>query len=202
MIAEETGTSDAALCVPATALLMSPTQALTAGFTIDAGNTTERSETKSGKPGGISPLVSSESRQGFRIGELRLMIRYEDAGELSEMTAIRQLPNAPDWFCGITNLNGKLIPVFDLASYIGIDPDPDAKQMLLVLSRGSDATGVIIDGLPVRLRWLGEKYSGLEIAPKRMLPHLRGASLSDGELWFDLDTLSLLAEIERSIGLK
>jgi chemotaxis signal transduction protein len=131
-----------------------------------------------------------------------MMIRHEDCSELSEISSIHRLPNAPPWFCGMVNLHGKLIPVFDLARFIGADFQAGAKRKLLVFAREGDAAGFLINGLPERLGKLGEKYDGLEAAPKQMLPHLKGASLIDGELWFDLDTLSLLAEIERSIGVK
>jgi chemotaxis signal transduction protein len=96
-------------------------------------------------------------------------------------------------------LNGKLIPVFDLARYIGVDPDTGAKRMLLVLSRGSDAAGVIIDGLPARLRWSDAEYSGASAVQERLVPHLRGASMIGEWLWFDLDTHSLLGAIEQSL---
>ncbi len=198
---EDTHASDDVLFAQATELAMTPTRALTAGFDVDTSVDVGRSGSRTGKAASVSQLVSGESRQGFRIGELRLMIRYEDSSELSEMSVIHRLPSAPDWFCGIANLHGKLIPVFDLARYIGVDPDPGAKRMLLVLSRGVDATGVVIDGLPERLRWSDDERNDAGAAPKRLVPHLRGASYIGGQLWFDLDTHSLLGEIEQSLGL-
>ena len=133
-------------------LSMSPIQALTTPFDVVSGDVIELTKSGMNKPDRFSTLVSGESRQGFRIGEFGLMIRYEDGSELSDVPVIHRLPNTPDWFCGIANLHGKLIPVFDLAKYIGIDSAPETKRMLLVLSRGRDATGILIDGIPERLR--------------------------------------------------
>lgn len=178
-------------------LPMSPTTALTSRFEIEAGH--GPGGAGKGKTGSASLLVGGESRQGFRIGELRLMIRYDDASELSEMVAVHRLPNAPDWFRGITNLHGKLTPVFDLALYFGIDHDAEARSMLLVLAHGADAAGVVIDGLPERLRWSEEGSADVGAALERLVPHLRGASVIDGCLWFDLDPRSLLDAIEQSI---
>lgn len=201
MAEEACGITHSSLIAQTTELSMTPTQALTTGFDVDASSNIGQSEPTMGKARSASLTVNGESRQGFRIGELRLMIRYEDGSELSEVSVIHRLPNAPAWFCGIANLRGKLTPVFDLARYVGIEPDPEAKRMLLVLSRGSDATGVVIDGLPERLRWSDDERSDIGAAPNRLLPHLLGASFIDGRLWFDLDTQSLLGEIEQSLEL-
>lgn len=177
---------------------MTPTQALTTRFEINAGD-----KGAAGPLGAAAERMSgtaSESRQGFRIGQLRLVIRYEDASELSELSAVHRLPSAPPWFRGIANLRGKLTPVFDLARYLGVESDPTAKRMLLVLAHGSDAAGVLIDGQPERLRWSGADHGDLGMPPERLQPHLRGAGNSGGKVWLELDTRSLLAEIEKSLG--
>lgn len=172
---------------------LTPSQALTAGFEFDAATPPQ--------PKGQALLRSAgiEPRQGFRVGELQLMIRYEDSSELSELSAVHRLPNAPDWFCGIANLRGKLTPVFDLARYLEVEPAASAKRMLLVLARGAEATGVIIDGLPERLRWSADAVHDTGSAPRRLAPHVRGASMLSGQLWFDLDTHSLLGEVEHAL---
>ncbi len=174
-------------------LLMPPTRALTGGFVGDSASKTR-------KQNGAAAHVNRESRQGFRIGELQLMIRYEDGSELSEMPAIHRLPNAPDWFCGIANLHGKLTPVFDLARYLGVEAAPEARRMLLILSRGSNASGILIDGLPERLHWSADEYTDAGVGSERLMPHLLGACLIGDQLWFDLDCDSLLASIEQSLA--
>ncbi len=178
--------------VQASGLPLTPTEALTRGFGPDAAGGALL-------PGPMVSHSGGEPRQGFRIGELQLMIRYEDSSELSEMAAMHRLPNAPDWFCGIANLRGKLTPVLDLARYLGVEPRPDAKRMLLVLAHGANATGVVIDGLPERLRWSADAAHDAGAAPQRLVPHVRGASMLGGRLWFDLDTHSLLGEIEHAL---
>ncbi len=174
---------------------MLPTQALTARFDIDQSSDTEFG------PKHTASLVSNMSRQGFRIGELHLMIPYEDGSQLSDMSFVHRLPNAPEWFCGMANLQGKLTPVFDLARYLGVEHDRGANRMLLVLAHGADAAGVMVDGLPERLRLPdNDEHADPDVAPKRLAPHLRGARYIGGPLWFDLDIRSLLDAIEHSLG--
>jgi chemotaxis signal transduction protein len=184
----------------ADAPLITPAQALTNGFKIDTSGDIDLFGQKSDKLDKVSQLVGGDARQGFRIGELQFMIRYEDASELMDIPAIHRLPNAPEWFCGIASLHGKLIPVFDLALYIGVDSDAKARRMLLVLSHGRDATGILIDGLPERMHWSDDEHTNMGAAPEILMPHLRGITLIGERLWFDLDTRSLLNAIEQSLA--
>lgn len=191
--------ADTASALPAAASLP-PSQALTGGFDIASGDLARAQPVQSAQSL-VSSLIGGATRQGFRIGELRLMIPYEDGSELSEMAPIHRLANAPDWFRGVANLQGKLTPVFDLARYIGVEADSQSKRMLLVLAHGRDSAGVLIDGLPERLRLAEEdERADPNVAPKRVAPHLRGARYIGQRLWFDLDTRSLLEAIEQSLG--
>jgi chemotaxis signal transduction protein len=198
MAGEDAIANDSILLDPPTEQVMPATQALITGSDIVASGDMEQPELKQGKPGVVP--VKSISRQGFRIGELRFMTRYEDASELSEMATIHKLPNAPEWFCGIANMHGKLTPVFDLARFFGVESDPEVKHMLLVISRGSDATGVLIDGLPERLHCPEDDYTDACALPERLMPHLLGTALIGEQQWFDLDTHSLLGALEQSLG--
>lgn len=175
---------------------MSPVEALSS----DAGGAAEQGKAEDAGKGkaSLAAFGSANSRHGFRIGILQLMIRHEDSSQIAEIEAIHRLPNAPSWFRGVTNLHGKLTPVFDLAPYMGLRHG-SGQQMLLVLDHGTDATGIIIDGLLERLHLPVEEDSNLDAAPMRLTPHLRGASMVDGKVWYDLDMRSLLSELEQSV---
>jgi len=176
--------------------MLSPTLALTRGFTQAAGIAPAASDARSNQR-------MLEARQGFRIGELSLMVRYEDGSELTEMPALYRLPNTPAWYMGVANLHGLIVPVFDLAAFSGVRNPPgtrDARRMLLVLSHGADAAGIVIDGLPRRLRWSEEQQADAATAPARLASHVRGAALIEGTLWFDLDRASLLDAFETALG--
>ena len=168
-----------------------PTLALTRGFTAAAAQFDLR------------PLAAKQAlkqRQGFRIGGLNLMVRYEDGSELTEMPRLYRLPNAAPWFVGIANLHGMLVPVFDLGAWAGVARDPHERPMLLVLSHGADAAGVVIDGLPQRLRYSPDQEADAATAPARLAPHVRGAALIEGALWFDIDRAALLDAFENSLA--
>jgi twitching motility protein PilI len=180
------------LGTPAAAL--APTVALTRGFVHAASQPASPQRLPAAGASG------HEVRQGFRIGELALMVRYEDGSELTEMPPLHRLPNAPAWLLGIANLHGMLVPVFDLGQWAGVTPDPHARRMLLVLAHGADAAGVVIDGLPRRLKWTPDQQADAATAPVRLASHVRGAALIDGALWFDLDRAALLDTLEHAMN--
>jgi twitching motility protein PilI len=183
---------------PTPTLPMTPVQALTTPLARTAGAATAPQPDKAG---GLSVFSRADARHGFRIGDLLLTIRYEDSSELSEIAHIHRLPNSPPWFLGVTNLHGKLTPVFDLAEFMGISHGKqNKKQMLLVLAHGPDATGIIIDGLLERLRLPEDETTNTDAAPERLGSHLRSASMIDGQVWYDLDVRSLLGELEQSLA--
>ncbi len=176
---------------------LTPTQALTETF----GTVALAAESAGAGMMAQGPGVGArgEMRHGFKIGGLRMMIQYGDSSELSEMPSMRRLPNSPIWFRGVANLRGKLIPVFDLASFLGLVHAGQGRKMLLVLGHGADAIGVIVDGLLERLK-LSEDKSNLDAAPARLTRHLRSASLINEQVWYDLETRSLLEDLEKSLG--
>jgi twitching motility protein PilI len=178
-------------------IMAAPSQALTAGFTHAAALPAE-TQAKAARAAQVADR-GAQVRQGLRIGALGLMVKYEDGSELTEMPSLYRLPNSPDWFRGIANLHGMLIPVFDLSRYLDIASDPAAKPMLLVLAHGVNAAGVVVDGLPRRLRWTDDSRADTGAAPPQLAPHVRAAALIEGQLWFDLESAGLLDALEQAM---
>ncbi|AEG93023.1 chemotaxis protein CheW [Ramlibacter tataouinensis] len=149
-----------------------------------------------------APLAAAdqdERRQGFAVGGLRLMIRYEDGSELAELPASTALPNAPHWFVGTANLHGVLVPVFDLAAYLGVARGGRARPMLLVLGHSDDVTGMVIDGLPRRLRWNAAQVADPGTIPPALAGLVHNAVTVADELWLDLDMPALLDALESAL---
>jgi len=175
---------------PAAAERISPFEALTHGFSHPAVMPA---------PAGGDRAADLQARQGLQAGGMLLMIRYEHGSELTEMPMLHALPDAPSWLLGVANLHGMLTPVIDLAAFAGESAPPPVRPMLMVLSQGADAAGIVIDGLPRRLRWDGAVQDPAGTAPLALLPHVHGSVLFEGQLWFDLNCSSLLDGFERSL---
>ena len=166
-------------------LMLTPIQALTQGF--ESGEAPRRA---------MSPAsADSHLREGFRIGTLGLMIRYQDGSALTDMPTIYSLPNSPPWFSGMANLHGALIPVCDMAQYLGVERAAQAKPMLLVLGHAADAVGVVIDALPLRLRFTSEDKADGAPIPPALLGCVDATYWGTDQSWMDLDVGSFLQKL-------
>jgi chemotaxis signal transduction protein len=183
------------------AQMLAPTEALLRGFELEpvsSGNTTTTQVAVAAAA--EEALRGLQLREGFRIGELSLMIRYEKGSELTDLPPTYRLPNAPEWFAGITNLHGTLVPVFDLARYFGVDHSPEAKPMLLVLGHGVDAAGVVIDGLPTRLRFDASDRADDAPVPLAMEGCVNQTYWAGERTWMDLQVDALLNKLNDELA--
>jgi chemotaxis signal transduction protein len=177
--------------------LLAPTEALLRGFVFDAPAAEQEAaltRTSGDAPGAI--LL----REGFRIGELRLMIRYQDGNELTDLPQVYLLPRAPAWFRGMANLHGTLVPVFDPAELFGVAHDESAKPMLLVLGHGDEKAGVVIDGLPQRLRLTEADRIDSAAVPPSLVGCVTHAYWSEGQDWMDLQVDHLLRALAEELA--
>lgn len=177
-------------------VLLAPTAALLRGFDFSP----EEAAPGSAQANAASQReTSAQSRQGFRIGALNLMIGYTDASELADLAPLHRLPNAPHWFLGMSNLHGVLVPVFDLARWLGVERSASAKPMLLVLAHGLDAAGIVVDGLLERLHWSREQLADSDLVPDGLAELAPRAVLLGEQLWFDLEVSALLSQLETEL---
>lgn len=191
---------DATQQTPAAPALVSPTEALLRGFeTGDAKGELQQSVPRMAAASDDG-LAGTQLREGFRIGELGLMIRYEDGSELLDLPTAYPLPNAPTWFTGMANLHGALVPVFDLARYFGAEHASEARLMLLVLGHGADAAGVVIDGLPSRLRFEAvDRAEGAPI-PAALEGCVNQTYWAAERTWMDLQVDALLSRLNQELA--
>ncbi len=186
--------------------LLKPTQALGRGFDLDgpgsaAGTALAQAYASTpAQPGGATAGGEFQQREGFQIGHLGLMIRYQDGSELSDLPVSYRLPNAPAWFIGVANLHGLLVPVFDLAAYLGIEHRSGAKPMLLVLGHGPDAAGVVIDGLPLRLRFQAADRADDAPVPAALAGCVSETYWAADRTWMDLQVHALLDKLSKELA--
>lgn len=168
--------------------LLAPTAALSLGTHAAAGSVVAHAHS--------GAVVQ---REGFRIGALHLMVRYQDASELADLPGICRLPNAPAWFLGMANLHGSLVPVFDIAARWGTAHAESGKTMLLVLGHGERRAGLVIDGLPVRLKPTAQDRLDDGAPPPALAGCVLATHRIDGTDWIDLDCDALLRRLEQEL---
>ncbi len=157
---------------------------------------------------GISQqTVHLSNRQGFHLNDYNFMLKFEDGNQISEIPEIYPLPNSPSWFLGMANVSGQTIPIFNLKGYFGIENNQQElayradkiKPMLFVIQQAENATGIIIDGLLERLDISDAQIQHNIDIPKKLGDFINNAYLVNNEIWYDVDCLDFLDEIEAHI---
>ncbi len=79
-----------------------------------------------------------------------------------KMQAITQLPQAPYYVKGVTNLRGTVLPVIDLRLRFGLDAQEYSRQTrIIIVTMGTLKVGVVVDAVSEVLRVPEESIGGL-----------------------------------------
>lgn len=148
---------------------------------------------------GVEAESSGLVRQAVRIGELHLLFDFASTSQLSELVPITRLPATPHWMRGLASLHGMVLPVFDLATLIGLQGTPAQKPLLLVVGHGDSAAAILIDGLPARFRFEESERSPEWDAQPWLSDCVVDAYSRGAEVWLDIDYRRLLDKIEQSL---
>ncbi len=152
-----------------------------------------------GERGAQSAEPQGVVRQGVRIGPLRLLLEFSATSQLSELVPVTPLPAMPHGLRGVASLHGNVLPVFDLASLLGVARGETAREMLLVVGHAESAAAVLIDGLPDRFR-LSDADRSDSPAPEGWLADCASSGyVAGGETWLDIDHRRLLDRLEASL---
>ncbi len=126
-------------------------------------------------------------RYGFHVGSMSLLIRRDTVAELIDQAIIFPIPNAPHWLRGLINLRGNLIPIYDLRELLEVTGEGKlSAQRLLVLGRGDEMIGVLIDDLPQAIQNLG-KPTRIPPLPSVLKKHVFDAYAGNATIWLEFD---------------
>ena len=138
--------------------------------------------------------IHSRRRYGVVIGAQRLLLDGSGAVRVLEPGPMSRLPNTHDWFLGLVNVRGNLIPVYDLARWQGL-PAADSGRMLLVVGTDDLAAATLVDSSPRSLL-----VPGMACAPPALsegfAAHAKEAFALDDGVWTELDWDALFQQIK------
>lgn len=82
----------------------------------------------------------------LRVGGESYAVPVEHVIEVAELGGLSPVPGAHSSVLGVRNLRGEVLPVFDLATVLGIAADGD-RGCLLVTTQGGMHAGLAIDAV-------------------------------------------------------
>ncbi|MDX2470376.1 MAG: chemotaxis protein CheW [SAR324 cluster bacterium] len=84
----------------------------------------------------------------FLCGDQEYALPIELAREVVGMMPIDKFPQTPDYIEGMMNLRGKIVPVMNLRTKLGVEKiEENAENCIVVVNLNGEQTGVIVDFL-------------------------------------------------------
>jgi twitching motility protein PilI len=122
---------------------------------------------------------------GFILGGRRYVAPMSDVSEILTAPKLTQVPGVKHWVQGVANVRGRLVPVMDLAAFLGGRSVSGRNKRTLIIEKGDLLNGLTVDAV------LGMQYfpveskqdsSALDV-PEQAKAFISEAFLRDGELW-------------------
>ncbi len=132
---------------------------------------------------------------GFSCLGFRFVVPMGQVSELLEVPSATRLPGVHAWVLGLSNVRGRLLPLFDLARFVGGHINNQRKShRVLVWESDSMYSGVVVDRAFGMQHFVADTFDQ-EVGnlPSNLRPYITGAYKdSSGESWGVFD-MSLLA---------
>ncbi len=130
------------------------------------------------------PAEPLRRAQAIDCGAAKVAVPFEWARNVVDRFDISVTPNAPAWLAGAANIDGRILPVLDLAAWL--DPaDAQASgghARLLVGGDAEEAYALLFHGLPMLARW--SPGAAPAVPHQKLIPFVLGqatlAGLSPG----------------------
>jgi len=84
---------------------------------------------------------------GFRLQNEEYAVPIVKVREIIGMLPITVLPNLPEYFEGMTNIRGSVIPIINLKRLMHLPENGDAAAKIIVITCGTSTYGVLVDSI-------------------------------------------------------
>ena len=138
---------------------------------------------------GVDPHTGRREAFGINVFKVR---------EVMRTPKITAAPEMPPSVVGMVSLRGALVPVVDLASYVGMSADTP-RDIMIVTEYNGHTQGFLVEGVDTILRL---DWSQMRVPPEMLTARLGGlvtavTELPDGRLVMMLDVERVLSETSR-----
>ena len=134
----------------------------------------------------------------FRLRDEEFGVDISSVREITRVTDMSHMPEAPFFIHGVTNLRGQIIPVIDLAKQFNLAPQKELPQSarVVVAELKGHMVGILVDEVPEILKI---PESDIEPAPELIQMEVRKDYITGvGKLE---DRLIILLDIEKIVTL-
>ncbi|GAB2188518.1 chemotaxis protein CheW [Sessilibacter sp. MAH2] len=132
---------------------------------------------------------------GFGLLGKNFIVPMGQVSEVLEVPSYTKLPGVKPWVKGVSNVRGRLLPLMDLASYLGYRlTSPVKRQRILILENQELYCGLIVDHSYGIQHFLAENYQPEAVIDEETLnPLLLGNYLDTNKgKWFVFSMVNLI----------
>jgi purine-binding chemotaxis protein CheW len=84
----------------------------------------------------------------FELDGREFALPIQDIAEILQMVLVTPVPEVPPWVAGVVNLRGRVIPIVDLRTRLGIPTRrPELNTPILIAEQGTRKLGLIADAV-------------------------------------------------------
>ncbi len=122
---------------------------------------------------------------GFELLGRRFVAPMGEVGEMLEVPFFTRLPGVQPWVKGVANVRGRLLPICDLAAFLGDRIHSSRKQQrILVLENNDLYTGLLVDQVFGMQHFPVDTYSDqLSYQHRAAAPFSDGCYINNGVEW-------------------
>jgi purine-binding chemotaxis protein CheW len=127
----------------------------------------------------------------FRIDSQRFAIRLENVEKVIRAIELIQVPESLDFLIGLINMEGRILPVFDLRKrFLLPSKELDIDDRILISSANTGTIAVIVDSVEGIVEFSPQQiYSAKSIFPK-MDQYIEG-------VWKDGDDTAIIYDVDK-----
>src|SRR5215475_7555874 len=83
----------------------------------------------------------------FTLGAEHYALPIQAVNEIIRYAEPRSVASRADWVRGVISLRGRIVPVYDLATRLGLPSELTEHTKIVIVEAGSETAGVIVDGV-------------------------------------------------------
>jgi len=129
----------------------------------------------------------------FSLGDEEYALPITDVQEIIRYTEPRAVASDAPWIRGVISLRGKIIPVCDLATRLGLDVEGEGRANIVIVETANGTAGVIVDEVQ---EVLTVDASQLDAIPSAGTDFIEGVAKIDDRLVVLLNPNGIFAGVE------
>lgn len=83
----------------------------------------------------------------FTLGAEHYALPIQAVNEIIRYAEPRTVASRTDWVRGVISLRGRIVPVYDVATRLGIRSELTEQSKIVIVEAGSETAGVIVDSV-------------------------------------------------------